>query len=136
MSAASDSKSLLPRRMESPSCRHKLMHALHKHGMSGRHQRRLHVYTASLSSQNAFREHLFCALTGQLIKASVEAARKHMKGQRFLKAKGVHPSVAACIKPLRSSRQGLLHGHLQPAAYARQNESLSACHLWTAACKC
>eukprot|EP00892_Ulva_mutabilis_P009726 jgi/Ulvmu1/7125/UM034_0031.1 len=31
--------------------------------------------------------HLFCALTGQLIKASIDAARKHMKGQCFVKGK-------------------------------------------------
>lgn len=39
----------------------------------------------------ACRGHLFCAMTGQLVKAASADAKKHMRGAKFAKAKGACP---------------------------------------------
>ena len=39
-------------------------------------------------SRRGCRGHLYCALTGQLVQATVAAAKSHLKGGKFGKAKG------------------------------------------------
>ena len=44
---------------------------------------------------------LFCSLTNQLIKKRHSAVQEHLKGKKFMRAKGKKPSSTVCAIPFR-----------------------------------